>query len=307
MPCVMSNKSLESSIWPGFVDLLSAILMVILLVFTMFALSNIYLQYAVQEKEQAIKQSQDNFNQQSMRWKKDLMYARQESEALSKKLKEVQKMDQKELHRLLALYTMFIEKLDVQEQDLKKLREHSWYAQAKIEEKNKQIVTLEQRVEVLMAEKIKALWKARSEFLEKLRTLLDNRKDVKVVGDRFVFQAEVLFEMGSTEIGAKGKDALHSFVLALRQIITSIPKDVNWVLRVDGHTDQRLLKDRNRFKNNLELSVARALAVVDFLKEQGIPEARLVAAGFGEFHPLKPGQSSDRDRRIELVLDHKRP
>jgi chemotaxis protein MotB len=302
----MSNRSLESSIWPGFVDMLSAILMVILLAFTMFALSNLYLQHAVQETSETLKHSQTLLKVQKARWKQELIHAKHESEALSKRLKEAQSMDRKESERALALAKLLMEKLDVQEQDISKMRENHVQSQAQLEERNKRISDLEQRVEVLTVEKIHALWKSRSEFLGKLRARLENRKDVRVVGDRFVFQSEVLFEMGSSEVGAKGKEALKGFVAALKQISTSIPKDVNWVLRVDGHTDRRSFKPGTRFKNNLELSIARALAVVEFLKEQGVPEERLVAAGFGEFHPLKAGEISDRDRRIELMLDHKR-
>ncbi|GAJ46647.1 putative protein YtxE [Holospora elegans E1] len=302
----MSNHSLESSIWPGFVDLLSAMLMVVILVFTMFALSNICLQYTVQEKEKNLKNSKILFEQQSMRWKKDVVRARQESQALNKKLKELEKMDQKEIQRLVALYSTLMEHLDVQEKNLEKVRQDAWRAEVWIQEKDKKISLLEQHIEQLMEEKIKQLWKSRSEFLEKLRVLLEGRKDVKLVGDRFVFQSEVLFEMGSAQVGPNGREALRNFAIALKKISVSIPKDINWVLRVDGHTDRHPLKETSRFKNNLELSVARALAVVTFLKEQGIPEHRLVAAGFGEFHPLKAGQFSDKDRRIELVLDDKK-
>ncbi|ETZ04968.1 OmpA family protein [Holospora undulata] len=302
----MSNHSLESSIWPGFVDLLSAMLMVVILVFTMFALSNICLQYTVQEKEKNLKNSKILFEQQSMRWKKDVVRARQESQALNKKLKELEKMDQKEIQRLVALYSTLMEHLDVQEKNLEKVRQDAWRAEVWIQEKDKKISLLEQHIEQLMEEKIKQLWKSRSEFLEKLRVLLEGRKDVKLVGDRFVFQSEVLFEMGSAQVGPNGREALRNFAIALKKISVSIPKDINWVLRVDGHTDRHPLKETSRFKNNLELSVARALAVVTFLKEQGIPEQRLVAAGFGEFHPLKAGQFSDKDRRIELVLDDKK-
>ncbi|PPE03218.1 OmpA family protein [Holospora curviuscula] len=302
----MSHNSLESSIWPGFVDVLSAMLMVVILVFTMFALSNIYLQYTVQEKEDILKNSQVLFEQQSARWKKDILRARQESQALSQKLKEVEKIDQKELQRLLSVYKTLVEQLDLQEKNLTKVRQHAWRAELGLQEKDKKITLLERRIEVLMEEKIKQLWKSRSEFLEKLRVLLDGRKDVKVVGDRFVFQSEVLFEMGSAKVGPNGQEALRNFAIALKKISASIPQDVNWVLRVDGHTDRYPLRETSRFKSNLELSIARALAVVAFLKEQGIPEHRLVAAGFGEFHPLKAGQFSDKDRRIELILDDKK-
>ncbi|ETZ06910.1 putative protein YtxE [Holospora obtusa F1] len=302
----MSNNSLESSIWPGFVDVLSAMLMVVVLVFTMFALSNICLQYTIKEKENSLKNSKILFEQQSMRWKKDALRARNESQALNKKLKELENMDQKEMQRLLTLYSNLMEHLELQEKNLEKVRQEACRAEAWIQEKDKKIHLLEKRIERLMEEKIKQLWKSRSEFLEKLRVLLEGRKDVKLVGDRFVFQSEVLFEMGSAQVGPNGKEALRSFAIALKKIALLIPKDVNWVLRVDGHTDRHLLKESSKFKNNLELSIARALAVVAFLKEQGVPENRLVAAGFGEFHPLKPGQFSDKDRRIELVLDDKK-
>ncbi len=133
--------------------------------------------------------------------------------------------------------------------------------------------------------------------------MLGNRKDIKIVGDRFVFQSEVLFGSGSADLSAPGEDRLEGLAKTLKDIMTKIPVRVSWVLRVDGHTDKRPI--RGRYKSNWELSAARAISVVKFLIEEGIPARRLVAAGFGEQHPVAKGDSKKayaRNRRIEFKI-----
>jgi chemotaxis protein MotB len=136
--------------------------------------------------------------------------------------------------------------------------------------------------------------------------VLGNRSDVQSVGDRFIFQSEVLFATGSAEIGDDGKKQLAAFAATLKDIGAKIPTDIDWLLRVDGHTDKQ--RYHGRLGTNWELSSARAIAVVKFLIDQGIPPNRLVAAGFAEFRPLADGDSPDdlrRNRRIELKLDQR--
>ena len=144
----------------------------------------------------------------------------------------------------------------------------------------------------------------RSEFFGRLRQLLGDRPDVRVVGDRFVFQSEVLFDAGNDQLGDAGKAELAKFAATLVEISRTIPAEIPWVLRVDGHTDVRPISTV-RFPSNWELSTARAISVVKYLAEQGVPRSRLVAAGFGEFQPLDTGNDEiayRRNRRIELKL-----
>ncbi len=147
----------------------------------------------------------------------------------------------------------------------------------------------------------------RSEFFGKLREVLGDRQDIRIVGDRFVFQSELLFASGEAKIGQAGKRELEQFAASLDQVSATIPKEIDWVLRVDGHTD-KIPVHNNLFASNWELSTARAVSVVKFLIEQKIPPNRLVAAGFGEFQPLDPRYDEiafRRNRRIEFKLTQK--
>ncbi|TMJ34515.1 MAG: peptidoglycan-binding protein, partial [Alphaproteobacteria bacterium] len=147
------------------------------------------------------------------------------------------------------------------------------------------------------------LTRYRSEFFGRLRKILSQRSDILVVGDRFVFQSEVVFPKGSAEIQPAGLVEMDKLATALKELEGEIPADIAWVLRVDGHTDTDPIQ--TLFESNWELSAARAIAVVNVLIQQGVNPKHLVAAGFGEYQPLDPGDSEDaktRNRRIELKL-----
>src|SRR6266481_1304481 len=169
-----------------------------------------------------------------------------------------------------------------------------------------QIIDLGKRLNEALASKVEELARYRSEFFGKLKEVLGNRPDIQIVGDRFIFQSEVLFATGSADIGDEGQRQLAAFADTLKNISARIPTDIDWLLRVDGHTDKKPY--HGRLATNWELSTARAIAVVKFLIDQGIPPNRLVAAGFAEFRPLAEGDSEDilrRNRRIELKLDQR--
>jgi chemotaxis protein MotB len=171
-------------------------------------------------------------------------------------------------------------------------------------EQEVQIADLGRRLNVALASKVQELARYRSEFFGRLREVLGNRQDVRIVGDRFVFQSEVLFETGSAELGEPGQRQLAQLAQTLNEIAPRIPKNLPWVLRVDGHTD-RVPIHTPEFPSNWELSTARAISVVRFLMDQGIAADHLAATGFGEHQPLDPGLSADalrRNRRIELKL-----
>ncbi|WP_020594420.1 peptidoglycan -binding protein [Kiloniella laminariae] len=171
-------------------------------------------------------------------------------------------------------------------------------------EQETQILDLGRRLNVALATKVQQLARYRSEFFGRLREVLGNRQDIRIVGDRFVFQSEVLFSSGSATLGESGQEQLGRLANTLLDLSKEIPSEINWILRVDGHTDIQPISTAE-FPSNWELSTARAISVVKYLTRQGIPASRLAATGFGEFQPLD--DSSDeigyrRNRRIELKL-----
>jgi len=174
-------------------------------------------------------------------------------------------------------------------------------------ESQARIADLGRRLNVALAKKVQELARYRSDFFGRLRDVLGNRQDVEVVGDRFVFQAEVLFPSGSDEINFAGQSQMDKLATVLKEIEYDIPPEINWVLRIDGHTDIRPIAT-STFPSNWELSSARAIAVVKYLISRGVSPNRLVAAGFGEFQPLDSGNTDEalrRNRRIELKLTEK--
>jgi chemotaxis protein MotB len=167
------------------------------------------------------------------------------------------------------------------------------------------IADLGQRLNVALAQRVQELSRYRSDFFGKLREILGNRPDIRVVGDRFVFQSEVFFDSGAAVLRPEGRAELDKLAAALLDLEKQIPAGINWVLRVDGHTDTRQLSATSPFKTNWELSAARAISVVQYLIGKGVSPQRLVAAGFGEFQPIDPGTTEEafsRNRRIELKL-----
>ena len=177
-------------------------------------------------------------------------------------------------------------------------------SEAKVKEQQGQIVELGKRLNLALVNKVEELARYRSEFFGRLREILGDRPDIRVVGDRFVFQSEVLFAPGSADLGDDAKKELAPVIAALKEISAKIPPDINWILRVDGHTDRRPISNP-QFPSNWELSTARAISVVRFAIDEGIPAARLAAAGFADKQPIDPRSAEDayrRNRRIELKL-----
>ena len=166
------------------------------------------------------------------------------------------------------------------------------------------IADLGRKLNLALVEKVQELSEYRSEFFGRLSEALGERRDIRVVGDRFVFQSEVLFASGSADLDPGGGETLEKLAMTLRDVAREIPGDVQWVLRVDGHTD-RIPIYTARFASNWELSSARAISVVKYLVEQGIRPERLAATGFGEYQPLDPRNDEvahRRNRRIEFKL-----
>lgn len=167
-----------------------------------------------------------------------------------------------------------------------------------------EIEDLGRRLNIALAERVEELERYRSEFFANLRDILGDREDITIDGDRFRFQSELFFDTGSAEVGAEGREQLNRLADTLEALQTEIPEGVEWILQVEGHTDRRPIATP-QFPSNWELSLARAQAIVHYLIDRGVPPHRLVAAGFGEYHPIDDANTPEayaQNRRIELRL-----
>jgi chemotaxis protein MotB len=192
-------------------------------------------------------------------------------------------------------------------EQLAQLAEALDLTETKSKEQEVQIADLGRRLNLALASKVEELARYRSEFFGRLREVLGERPDIRIVGDRFVFQSEVLFPSGSADLEPQGQEQLSQLAATLLSITQKIPPEIDWVLRIDGHTDKNPISTPE-FPSNWELSAKRAINVVRFLEERGVPANRLAAAGFAEFQPLEQGDSPEiyrRNRRIELKLDQR--
>jgi chemotaxis protein MotB len=206
--------------------------------------------------------------------------------------------------RALAQVELLNQQIAALRRQLAALEDALEASEKKDKEAQGRIADLGQRLNVALAQRVQELSRYRSEFFGRLRAILGNRPDIRVVGDRFVFQSEVLFDTGSAAIRPEGKIELDKLATALAELEKQIPPEIAWVLRIDGHTDVRPIASP-QFPSNWELSSARAISVVQYLISRGISPQRLVAAGFGEFQPLDTGTTEEayrRNRRIELKL-----
>jgi chemotaxis protein MotB len=174
--------------------------------------------------------------------------------------------------------------------------------QAKVKDQRVEIAKLGERLNLALARRVQELNRYRSEFFGRLREALGDRPDIRIVGDRFVFQSEVLFDSASADLGPAGEEQIRRVARTLNEVSKKIPRDLDWVLRIDGHTDRRSIHT-SEFPSNWELSTARALSIVRLLTAEGVPPQRLIAAGFGEYRPIDPGSTPaawQKNRRIEI-------
>jgi len=352
--------------WPGFVDALAALLMVMIFVILIFTIGQFVLTDAVSGRDKALAQ----LNIQLTALAKELKLetsARQQAQTQLGELSASLAASEKEQKRLAldlesteaaraasedkaaqlvidiaALQRLKAEleaeaarlssALDTSTTELKQKTELSEQAIAQTELLNRQLAALRTQIEELnnalgaaqaaardkdlqienlgkelnlaLAQRTRELARYRSEFFGRLREVLGQRDDIQIVGDRFVFASEVLFDSASADISPDGRTQLAQLAATLQTLSKEIPDDVPWVLQVDGHTDRRPI-NTPRFPSNWELSTARAIAIVKFLRDLGIPPKRLAATGYGEFHPLDPRDTAEayaRNRRIELKL-----
>ncbi len=209
--------------------------------------------------------------------------------------------------RRLNQIALLNQQLEALRSQIASLNEVLEAAEAQAEADQVQIAELGARLNAALAAKVQELSRYRSEFFEKLVQVLDNRTDIVIVGDRFVLPSELLFDSGSAQISPEGRPELNKIADLIIELSAEIPDDVDWVLRVDGHTDNVPITTA-LFLTNWELSTARATSVVRYLIDEGVPPYHLAAAGFGEFQPIASGndpESRRQNRRIEFKLTEK--
>ncbi len=394
MAAIARRRQRDTNIWPGFVDALATLLMVIMFVLMVFVLAQFFLSQALSGRDQALSKLHNQVNelaellalerrntddlrknvaqlsgelQISVALRDDLkttlgklrLHSEETEQKLAaafddmmvdksniaRQLKEISglardvaalralrdelqteiaemagKLDQsgkkleqsskkllaeKEISKSArAQAALLNQQLAALRQTLAKISQALEASEKRATEQKVQIASLGKRLNAALASKVHELSRYRSEFFGRLRDVLGAQKGIRIVGDRFVFQSEVLFAPGAADIGEAGKNQLLQLARTLQAISSKIPTDIDWILRVDGHTDKDPIKTP-RFPSNWELSSARAISVVQFLIEHGLPPNRLAATGFGEFQPLEDRNDEigkRRNRRIELKL-----
>lgn len=309
--------------WPGFVDALSTLILGIIFLLTVFVVVQFYLQQEVATKNTALdrlssqlaelnnllsmeKASKADLAQQLAAVRASLAAsesarteAQSRASALAGQVEGEKKISSEALNQVEALNLQIAalrKQLSAIEAALEASEKKGKESQAKIDD-------LGQRLNVALAQRVQELNKFRSEFFGRLREILGNRPDVRIVGDRFVLQSEVFFDTGKADLLPAGRGELDKVAAALTELDKQIPSEIAWVLRVDGHTDVRPIS--GTFKSNWDLSAARAISVVQYLIGKGVSPQHLVAAGFGEFQPIDAAKTEDgyrRNRRIEFKL-----
>ena len=311
------KRGVSLDVWPGFVDALATLLIVMIFVLMIFVVSQIYLSDALQGSKRGLDSLQAKLQEIS-----NLLKIQEKKNV---ELTAAHKSTSEQLNQLTLVKTKADEDLVLSDQRAQTAEASLAALQQSVEELNKKlqalnstleasettskeqkltIEELDKKLAAALAAQVEELEKYRSEFFGKLKELLAKRSDVRIVGDRFVFQSEVLFPSASDTLERAGEKQLTQLAKTLKEIAAKMPADLNWVLRVDGHTDKRPIHT-DKFASNWELSAARAIAVIKFLVKEGIPADHLAAVGFGEFHPLEKGAADERNRRIELKLDQR--
>lgn len=327
--------------WPGYVDVLSTLLLVVTFLMSMFMVAQYFASQEASGKDTALKRltrqlaeltSLLSLEKGKSRAAVDEIAALQAT--LSALTEERDKLsgfavtgDEKakaaegridalstELESQKTISNEALAKVDLLNQQMLALRKQIAALNEALEASEKKdkdsqdrIKDLDSRLNAALARQVQELQRYRSDFFGRLRELLKDRKDIRVVGDRFVFESEVLFPSGQATLALEGTAAMDQLASAILDLEKAIPSEVNWALQVDGHTDIRPIASP-QFPSNWELSTARAASVVKYLIARGVSPGRLVAAGYGEFQPIEQGvdeESLRRNRRIELKLTNR--
>ncbi|RUT34635.1 peptidoglycan -binding protein [Arsenicitalea aurantiaca] len=333
-----SRRSQVTNYWPGFVDALSSLLLVIIFLLSLFMLAQFFLGQEILGRDTAL----SRLNTQIAELTELLQLERANSDDLESSIATLSATlagvegerdtlasqlaglggEQGEADRIIAGLTADLEsqqelsseaqaQVALLNQQLAALRAQIGALEQALEaselrdsESRTAIADLGRRLNLALAQRVQDLSRYRSDFFGRLREILEGRADVRVVGDRFVFQSEILFDAGQAEISDAGTGELAQLAQAIIELEAEIPPEINWVLRIDGHTDSRPI-NTPQFPSNWELSAARAISVAKYLIDQGVSPNHLVPAGFGEFTPIDPGTTEEafrRNRRIEFKL-----
>lgn len=350
-----SRRRRAFDIWPGFVDALTSLIMVMIFVLLIFAIGQFVLSDTLAGKNRAL----DALNAKVAELAKTLSLSEEQKLALDARAKELAASlgtvsserdaatgEAARLNADIAALTALKQQLEAQiasmaaqldssKQDLVKQTELTSAASAQVELLNRQLAALNEQLgkiqaaldiankdvkakdakiadlgkqlNVALANRVGELERYRSEFFGKLRAALGERSDVRVVGDRFVLPTDILFDSGSADLGPEAQERLATLAQTVKEVSAEIPSDIDWVLRIDGHTDKRPI-NTPRFPSNWELSSARAVAIVKYLVVQGIPAHRVSANGFGSFQPLDGADTPEayaKNRRIEIQLTNR--
>jgi chemotaxis protein MotB len=320
--------------WPGFVDALSTLVLVIVFLLAVFMMAQYFLAREVSGRDDALTRLNRQIAEltdllsleratgrgregQLLALSATLDAARTEAERLraeagaggaaQRQAADAQRVLESEralAARTAAQVEILNQQITALRRQLAAVEEALNISEQKDRDAQSRIADLGQRLNVALAQRVQELERYRSDFFGRLRNVLASRQEFRVVGDRFVIQSEILFDAGQAALNPAGRPELDKVAAALMDAAREIPPDINWVLRVDGHTDKRPIAS-TQFPSNWELSAARAIAVVRYLASRGLPETRLLAAGFAEFQPLEAGETDDvfrRNRRIELKL-----
>src|SRR6267154_1545772 len=324
--------------WPGFVDALSTLVLSIVFLLSVFLVVQFFLSQEVTGKDKALEQlnakvaqlnellsleklGKLNLDDQVSQLRAGLASTEAERDRIkglyeglagagndaagrANELNKALDSEKQVSSRALAQIEVLNQQISALRRQLAALEEALDATEKKDKDSQARIADLGQRLNVALAQRVQELSRYRSDFFGRLRAILGNRPDVRIVGDRFVFQSEVFFDTGQAVLRPEGRAELDKLASALTELEKQIPSEIAWVLRVDGHTDIRPTTGAT-FRTNWDLSAARAISVVQYMIGRGVSPQRLVAAGFGEFQPIDPDRTEEafsRNRRIELKL-----
>lgn len=334
-----------TNVWPGYVDALSALLMLVIFMLLVYVVSQLYLSQTLSDRNTelarlnqrlneisqllGLEQSKTEALEQQMAAVQDdhsdslahnedlqarldasrnqLMQQSADAEARAARLasmnEELEEQDQLSASQQAMILRLSNQIASLQAQ-LRQITAALKLQKEETAEKEDELEDVSRRLNTLLAERVNQLEQYQSEFFARLRNILATNENIRVVGDRFLLPSELLFASGSAQLGEEGKRELDKLAEVLLDVVAAIPGDIDWILRIDGHTDLIPI-NTPQFPSNWELSTARAVAVVRYLAAQGVPERRMVAAGFGEFFPVAGGTTPDalqKNRRIEIKL-----
>jgi chemotaxis protein MotB len=320
--------------WPGFVDALSTLLLAIVFLISVFMVGQFFLSRELSSRDTVLdrlnrqiseltdllslerssrRSVEDNLsalqmtlqaNQAERNRLQGLIDSGGVAEARANELNTALESQRQTASRAMSQVEILNQQIAAMRQQLAALEQALAASETRDKESQARVADLGSRLNVALAQRVQELARYRSDFFGRLRQILGNRQDIRIVGDRFVFQSEVLFPGGQAVLRPEASGEMDRIATALLELERQIPPDIPWVIRVDGHTDNRPIATA-QFPSNWALSAARAIAVVQALVQRGVQPQHLVAAGFGEFQPIDQGTTEDayaRNRRIELKM-----